>query len=89
MVHIELWDDRLRVRLPKEDEIAAMQNSFEVMYEHVDRVAAGSVPAAWYKGLRLGLGRNGIKIAGKFVTHDGAVFLDFRDPTACLLLEVH
>lgn len=88
MARIELEPDRVGVLLNPLDEVLAMHGSLHIPYSHIRSVTHEPVPAAWFRGIRLGTNLPGVKVAGRFLTPDGVIFYDFHDPARCLIFEL-
>lgn len=88
MARVELGERDVTVRLSPLDEVLALHGSLQIPYTHIAAASADPVPPDWYRGVRIGTNIPGVKVAGTFITGDGAIFYDFHDGERCLSLDL-
>ena len=88
MARIELEPSRVSVLLNPLDEVLALHGSLHIPYSHINSAKHEPVPAAWFRGIRIGTNVPGVKVAGTFFTGGGVIFYDFHDPLRCLIFEL-
>jgi hypothetical protein len=88
MARVVLTDHDVTVHLSPLDEVLSLHGSLRIPYTHVAAAAADPVPPDWYRGFKIGTNIPGLKVAGTFVTGEGAIFYDFHDGGRCLTLEL-
>lgn len=88
MARIALEPDHVSLILAPLDEVLALHGSLHIPYGHIRSVRHEAVPAALFRGIRIGTNIPGIKVAGTFFTPDGVIFYDFHDPSRCLIFDL-
>jgi len=90
MAHLDITDDRLKVRMSVVDQILALHGNLEIPVAHV-RGAAVRPPEAysWFHGFKLpGTNLPGVVTAGSFLTNNGWVFYDVHDPSRTIRIDL-
>ena len=88
MARIELGDRDVTLHLSPWDEVLALHGSMRVPYSHILSASADPVDAVAFRGIKIGTNIPGVKVAGTFLTADGAIFYDFHDGQRCLTLQL-
>lgn len=88
MAHVTLGEKQLEVHLSLGDEILSLHGNFHIPYGHIQTASTASVPFEWFRGFRIGTNLPGVKTAGTFITAEGVIFYDFRNPNHCLTLDL-
>ncbi len=84
MARVKDEADAVFIELSWPDKVLALSGSLRIKYEHIQNIHTDPVPAAWYRGMRIGTNLPGIKVAGTFVSDEGIIFYDFKNPRRCL-----
>lgn len=88
MAHVAIQGERVEIRLSLVEEVLSLHGALHVPLRHVRGVSADPVPAAWWRGVKIGTQLPGVVVAGTFLTGEGAIFYDFRDARRCVTLEL-
>ncbi len=84
MARVKCEADAVFIELSWADKVLALSGSLHIPYTHITKVHADPVPHSWYRGMRIGTNLPGFKVAGTFVSAEGIIFYDFKDPNRCL-----
>lgn len=88
MARIVIGAEHVQIELSLTDELLSLHGAFKIAFVHIRSATADPVPAALFRGFRVGTNLPGVKVAGTFLASDGASYYDFHDPTRCVTLEL-
>jgi len=90
MVSVTVEGTQLHIEVLGWDKLWAFTSRLEFPLGHIREVRRDAGPAlGWCHGLRLpGTDLPGLKTAGTFHQHDGAVFFDVSDPERAVVFEL-